>query len=116
MFKKENPFTKRLQKSNELRAKYPDRCPVICEKSFPEYDPRKTLVKSKYLVLLDFTFGEFIYKIRQQLTLPSHMAIFFFINNSVLPSANARFSTLYDSYKESDGFLYLTYTDENIFG
>ena len=77
MFKKEKSFTKRLQKSNELRAKYPNRCPVICEKSFPEYDPRKTLVKSKYLVLLDFTFGEFIYKIRQQLTLPSHMAIFF---------------------------------------
>ena len=116
MFKRENSFDKRLLKSQKLYIKYPKHCPVICEKLFPEYDPDKTLVKTKYLVSLDIPFSEFIYQVRKQLTLSKNTALFFFINNSIMPPLNSLFSNLYDSYKENDGFLYITYTTENVFG
>ena len=73
-------------------------------------------VKTKYLVSLDVTFSEFIYTVRKKLNLSKNTALFFFINNSIIPPLNSLFSTLYDSYKESDGFLYITFTRENVFG
>lgn len=115
MFKREKNFNERLSESMKLYDKYPDYCPVICEKLFPEYDPDKTLVKTKYLVKLEASFGEFIYQLRKQLTLSQNTALFFFINN-IMPPLHSLFSSLYDSYKENDGFLYITYTTENVFG
>ena len=115
MFKRENSFDKRLLKSKKLYKKYPNYCPIICEKLFPEYDPSKTLVKTKYLISLDIPFSEFIYQVRKQLTLSKNTALFFFINNT-MPPLNSLFSNLYESYKENDGFLYITYTTENVFG
>jgi len=115
MFKREKSFDKRLLESQKLYEKFPNHCPVICEKLFPEYDPDKTLVKTKYLVSLDISFSRFIYNVRKQSILSKHTALFFFINN-IIPPLNSLFSTLYDSYKENDGFLYITYTTENVFG
>ena len=115
MFKREKSFTERLFESQKLYQKFPNHCPVICEKFSPEYDPDTTLVKTKYLVKLDIPFRRFIYQVRKQLTLSKHTALFFFINN-IMPPINSLFSTLYEYHKENDGFLYITYTTENVFG
>ena len=112
MFKRKYSFEQRLFKSTQLHEKYPQHCPVICENIFHS----KTSVKTKYLVSLDVTFSEFIYTVRKKLNLSKNTALFFFINNSIIPPLNSLFSTLYDSYKESDGFLYITYAGENTFG
>jgi len=112
MFKRKYSFGKRLCDSKILITNYPNRCPVICENIFHT----KTSAKTKYLVSLDVTFGEFIYTVRKQLQLSKNTALFFFINNSIMPPLNSLFSTLYDSYKESDGFLYITFTHEDAFG
>jgi len=70
--------------SERIRAKYPDRIPVICEKSdrsdIPDID------KKKYLVPADLTVGQFIYVIRKRIKLPPERAIFIFVNNVIPPT------------------------------
>ncbi|KAE9265536.1 hypothetical protein PR003_g32429, partial [Phytophthora rubi] len=86
---------------------------VICEKAdrsnIPDID------KKKYLVPADLTVGQFVYVIRKCIKLSPEKAIFVFINN-VLPPTAALMSNIYKEQKDSDGFLYVTYSGENTFG
>merc|ERR1712227_775360 len=112
-FKQEHPLERRKSEAERIRAKYPDRIPVICEKSdrsdIPDID------KKKYLVPADLTVGQFIYVIRKRIKLPPERAIFIFINNVIPPTAHLM-STIYEEQKDEDGFLYITYSGENTFG
>ena len=109
------PFfsAKRKSEAQRIRAKYPDRIPVICEKDdrsdIPDID------KKKYLVPADLTVGQFVYVIRKRIKLSPEKAIFIFINN-ILPPTASLMSTIYEEQKDSDGFLYITYSGENTFG
>ena len=73
------------------------------------------LDKSKYLVPCDLTVGQFMFVIRKRMKLPSEKAIFLFVKGSI-PSTNTIISNLYDSSKDEDGFLYVSYSGENTFG
>lgn len=112
-FKEEHDETKRKSEAARIRAKYPDRIPVICEKDdrsdIPDID------KKKYLVPADLTVGQFVYVIRKRIKLSPEKAIFIFINNTLPPTASLM-STIYEEQKDSDGFLYITYSGENTFG
>lgn len=69
--------------AQRIRAKYPDRIPVIVEKA-PKSDV-PDLDKKKYLVPADINVGKFIFEIRQHMNLSSEKAIFLFVNKDVLP-------------------------------
>jgi GABA(A) receptor-associated protein len=112
-FKKEYNFDERFKESLRVVTKYPDRVPIICDrsiKSLPEID------KKKYLVPNDLTVGQFSYVIRKRLSLKPEEALFIFIDNKTIPSMTANMGTVYNQYKDQDGFLYLTYAKENVFG
>lgn len=112
-FKNNHKFEDRIAESSRIRLKYPDRIPVICEKSS---DSRVAVIdKSKYLVPADLTIGQFIYVIRRRLALPPEQAIFMFIGETIPPSTSL-ISDTYNEHADLDGFLYATYTDENTFG
>lgn len=95
--------------------RYPDRLPVLvfrsdkC-KSIPDID------KHKYLVPKSITYGQFIFIIRKRLEINDKIALFTFINNKKLPPTGSIMSEIYGQYKDSDGFLRITYTGENTFG
>jgi GABA(A) receptor-associated protein len=112
-FKDTYPYISRFHESSRVLNKYPDRIPVICEKSkdckMDEID------KHKYLVPVDLTCGQFIYIIRKRLKLPAEKAIFIFINGSIPPTSTS-IAEIYYKNKNEDGFLYVTYTSENVFG
>lgn len=115
-FKNQFPFEKRFEESKRIIKKFPDRIPIICEKAssvknidIPELD------KSKYLVPIDLTVGQFLYVIRNRMKLSAEKAIFLFISHSIPPSS-ALISNIYHQCKDSDGFLYITYSGENVFG
>ena len=99
--------------ANDLRDKYPDRIPVIVNKS--KHCDLNDIDKFKYLVPDNYTVGQFVYVIRKRIVLPKEKAIFVFIEN-VLPPTSALMSEMYDKYKDKDGFLYITYSGENTFG
>jgi GABA(A) receptor-associated protein len=112
-FKLKHSFEHRLSESSRIRDKYPDRIPIICEKinraNVPDID------KEKYLVPNDLTVGQFIYVIRKRIKLPAEAAIYLFLSGSI-PPTSALISNLYESFKDEDGFLYVTYSKENTFG
>ena len=112
-FKEEHSAEKRKQESQRIREKYPDRIPVICEKA--DHSDIPAIDKKKYLVPSDLTVGQFVYVIRKRISLAPEKAIFVFINNQVPPSGTL-LSLLYENNKDEDGFLYLVYSGENVFG
>ena len=113
-FKKQYSYENRLEESRRVLDKYPDRKPVICEKSKKEYY-LPDIDKIKYLVPDDLTLGQFIYVVRQRLHLNPEEALFLFVNNKFIP-VSTMFSQVYSQERDPDGFLYLQYTKENVFG
>jgi len=112
-FKRDNTFEKRKTEAARIREKYPDRVPVIVEKSPKAFI--EDIDKKKYLVPADLSVGQFIYVIRRRIKLSPEKAIFIFVNG-ILPPTSALMSFIYEEYKDSDGFLYITYSGENTFG
>lgn len=113
-FKVKNSFDKRLAESDKITSKYMDRVPVIIEKS--KKCTLKDIDKKKFLVPHDLTMGQFLYVIRKRLKLIETDTIFLFINDSVLPLSSESVYNVYLNNKDEDGFLYLTYCNENTFG
>ena len=107
-------FTERFQEAARVLSKYPERIPVICEKNEKCTD-LNNLGKEKYLVYQDLTCGQFMYIIRRSLALPPEKAVFIMINGIIPSNADIMYE-LYEKHKDSDGFLYITYTSENVFG
>ena len=112
-FKKENSFEKRKNEAHRIRAKYPNRIPVIVERA-PKSDI-PNIEKTKYLVPDDLTIGQFVYVIRKRIKMTPDKAMFVFVNNMLPPTA-ATMSSIYDEYKDDDHFVYFFYAGENSFG
>ncbi len=113
-FKSKNTFEERKKESERVLTTYPDRIPIVCEKSsrssnIPDID------KQKYLVPMDLTIGQFMFVIRKRMKIAPEIAIYLFINGTI-PPTSAIVSKLYHDCKDVDGFLYLEYSGENTFG
>ncbi|KAH0504535.1 Gamma-aminobutyric acid receptor-associated protein-like 2 [Microtus ochrogaster] len=67
----------RCVESAKIRAKYPDRVPVIVEKV--SGSQIVDIDKRKYLVPSDITVAQFMWIIRKRIQLPSEKAIFLFV-------------------------------------
>jgi len=112
-FKNQHTFEKRKAEAQRIRAKYPDRIPVIAEKASESDIP--DIDKKKYLVPADLSVGQFVYVIRKRIKLKPEKAIFIFVNNTLPPTASLM-SQIYKEHKDEDGFLYVTYSGESTFG
>lgn len=113
-FKESYTFYQRLQEATRVIEKYPDRIPIICEKSktqtnIPEID------KKKYLVPKDLTIGQFIYVIRKRLHMRPDEGLFVFINGKLMATGSC-LGEIYKMEHDADKFLYINYARENIFG
>ena len=112
-FKKKYSFEKRKNESSNVYKKYPDRIPIIVQKhhssTLPDID------KCKYLVPKDMSMSQFMFFIRKRIQLDPSQTLFFTINNDLVASSILLSSIYYDK-KDEDGFLYITYTNENVFG
>ena len=117
-FKKKYTFLERSEEVSRIIKKYPDKIPIICEQNYnssKNYNNNYNIKKNKFLVPNDFSVGQFIYVIRQQLSLKPEIGLFFFINNYI-PSSSEYLYTIYSRNRDADGFLYITYSLENTFG
>jgi GABA(A) receptor-associated protein len=114
-FKNRIPFEDRFSDTKNILIKYPDRIPIICERSKTANKDCPMIDKNKYLIPMDLTMGQFIYVIRKRLNIPAEKAIFLFVNDSLLPSSTP-IGHIYHLYKDNDNFLYVSYSFENTFG
>lgn len=113
-FKKANSIDKRLKESTRVLEKFPDRIPVICEPGTHMFGLPK-IDKSKFLVPKDITIAHFVMIIRGRLKVDASVAIFFLVGDVIAPSSSTM-SELYNQHSDQDGFLYMTYSQENTFG
>lgn len=98
---------------NKLKEKYPDKIPVIVNKY--KDSNISGLKKNKFIVPKDLTMSQFVYIIRKRIKLDEKTALFFFINNTLVPNS-IDLNTAYHNYSDKDGYLYITYSNENTFG
>ncbi|KAK4273316.1 hypothetical protein QN277_021742 [Acacia crassicarpa] len=112
-FKDEFPFEQRLEESRDIVAKYPDRVPVIVERYSKSDLP--DLEKRKFLVPRDMSVGHFIHILSCRLHLNQGKALFVFVKNT-LPQTASLLNSVYESFKDEDGFLYMYYSTEKTFG
>jgi GABA(A) receptor-associated protein len=108
-YKNQKVFAERKNESERIKFKYPNRIPVICENS------EKNLDITKYLVPHDITIGQFMYIIRKRLKLDPHDALYLFANGYIMSCSNIMI-TVYNNYKDLDGFLYFKLSKESTFG
>ncbi|EPS68399.1 autophagy 8 [Genlisea aurea] len=112
-FKEEFTLEQRVQESRDMIAKHPDRVPVVAERykksDLPDLD------KKKFLVPRDMPVGQFIRTLSGRLGVDPGKAMFVFVGNT-LPQISSTIESVYNSYKEEDGFLYMCYGTENTFG
>lgn len=113
-FKELHSFQSRQQESRRALQSYPDRRPIICEKQYNQSD-LPDIDKRKYLVTKELTVGQFIYVIRKRMRLTAEEALFVFVNNKLMPNS-ASLWQIYATNKDEDGFLYVRYAKENVFG
>ncbi|KAJ4772280.1 Autophagy-related protein [Rhynchospora pubera] len=112
-FKEEFTYEERVEESREIVAKYPDRVPVVVER-FARCD-LPVMEKRKYLVPRDMSVGQFIHILGARLHLSPGKALFVFVKNT-LPQTACLMDSLYQGYKDEDGFLYMCYSTEKTFG
>ena len=113
-FKKRHSLEDRKSESSKILEKYPNRIPVIVSK-----DPKSTLSdmdKNKFLTPHDLTLGQFLFLVRKRIKVDEATSLFIFVNETILAPTSFTMESLYDSYKDEDGFLYLMYCSENVFG
>lgn len=113
-FKEKHTFEERCTESSKIRNKYPERIPIIVEKSETCKDINQ-IDKHKFLVPIDLTMGQFVFVVRKRLRLPSEKALFFFNNNSIPPTSKSLVD-IDTNFRDQDGFLYFVYSSENTFG
>jgi GABA(A) receptor-associated protein len=109
-------FFERKTESSKIMAKYPDRFPIICERNLRDI-ATPHIDKHKYLLPFGTTLGHFIQVIRKRINLPASSALFLFVgdNNTIFP-IDTKIEDIYCRFKNLDGFLYIVYSMENVFG
>ena len=112
-FQKKYDLETRKKESTRIKEKYPNKLPVIVEQH--KSSTIKKIEKSKFLVPEELTVAQLLVIIRKRLELDATQAIYIFSKNTV-PATTQTISSLYSENKDEDGFLYLTYCNENVFG
>jgi len=112
-YKKRYTEETRVVECSRILKKHSDRVPIIVCKD--KGCNLMNIDKQKYLVPKDMTLAQFIYVIRKRIQLKANEALFILINNSLVPG-NRLLQDVYETNKDTDGFLYIIYSSENTFG
>ena len=114
-FKQDYIFESRTKESSGLLKKYPERVPVIIERS--KNSIHLTIIdKNKFLVPKELTMSQLLWVIRKRMNITSTQAVYFLSESGTLFPGTEEISSVYENNKDPDGFLYLKYANENTFG
>ena len=114
-FKQDSVFENRTKESSRVLEKYPERVPIIIERS--ENSKHLTIIdKNKYLVPKDLTMSQLLWVIRKRMYIRKEQSVFLLSESGTIFAGTEYVSTVYENNKDPDGFLYLKYANENTFG
>ncbi|XP_059504838.1 microtubule-associated proteins 1A/1B light chain 3A-like [Stegostoma tigrinum] len=99
----------------ELIASNTEKRLVIVER-YPGEKHLKSLDRTKFLVPQDVIVSHFITIIRNRLALTPNQAFYLVVKNKSLSNMYTTIAELDQEYKDSDGFLYISYASQEMFG
>ena len=113
-YKKEKTFEERKNEYEKVIKEHPGKIGIICEKA-----PKSKIAeldKTKYLINNTFNIAAFTSMIRKKLNMEKEEALFFLVNGKKSLTGTDSISDIYDKYKDADGFLYIAYASEEVWG
>ena len=114
-FKNQLSGEERKKQCNLLLIANPDKIPVILEK-----DPKckiEEIKKTKFLIQKNFNVNQFSRLIRALMNLNEEQALFFTAKGKYSITGEKTMSQIYRDFKDKeDGFLYIGYTTELVYG
>nr|XP_039273280.1 microtubule-associated proteins 1A/1B light chain 3C-like isoform X1 [Styela clava] len=114
-FKERKSLATRKAELKGIREKFPTKMPIIVERYKKEkYLP--FLDKTKYLVPQELTMSQFATIIRNRMCVGSSQAVYFTVNKRHMPNMSMTISEIYQDNVDEDGFLYMTYASQEMFG
>ena len=114
-YKRNNSLERRKSQCNKILQNHPDKIPVILERD--KNCQINKPIKTKYILSKEVTMAEFVKIIREKLELKSERALFFLVNGKHSVTMTEDLEQIYSNHKDKDdGFLYMTYSEEIVYG
>jgi GABA(A) receptor-associated protein len=110
-FKERLSLEERKKQSANILTKYPTSVPVFIDSS----SMHKMIDKPKFVIPDGFTIGQLMMSIRARMKMNAATALFVFIDNQLIPVTTV-ISSIYESHKDEDGYMYVCCSEENTFG
>lgn len=113
-FKLEYDATTRKQEYEKIKAKYPDKIPIIIEET--SQNPSKLVGKcNKVIISADATLAHVVHFIKKRRKTSHKNAIILYVNGNLYTLGQV-LKDIYEKDADKDGFLYATYMEEITFG
>lgn len=110
-FKELHALEDRKTQSKKILADTLNRVPVILEKA--RKSAMQDLPHSKFLCPPKYSVDKLVLRLKRKLGLPKGLQLFLFASTSELLPGPEIIGRVYDSCKEEDNFLYITYSDRD---
>jgi GABA(A) receptor-associated protein len=114
-FQQKYTLEERQSKFKEIESYLHKFVPIIIEESKTSSEDSSAKY-NLFLMSKDTTFNVMSKKIKERNIVGPEKAIFFLLNGKIAVSLSTTLSSVYEQYKHEDGFLYVLYSFENVWG
>lgn len=120
-FEKQITEEKRRADCNKIMERYPERVPVVCERA-PRGGDVPQINSKKFLVPKQMSVSQLIVVVKNQLGAEGHpsfnenAALYFTLRNRTTLQPNTKLEVAHNEHRSPDGFLYMHYSVETVFG
>ena len=122
-FDKKFTLEQRLQESERIRTKYPNRVPCIIQRASTSNKSIPDLEKHKFLVPRELKMSAVLQIVRKRMDgrLKPEESLYMFIRHpngkkTIIAPITSNLSDIDEKYKHPDGFVYIDFAGESTFG